>query len=97
MARLTLPEKIESTDQAKSYHEAIQAELERIDIFLKKYEGQFCLRYKDGDLKVMTLTEIALKKLASLKTAWSQALKKLENDHGLASDLEPVTEVRRPF
>ena len=80
---ITLPEKIESTDQVQTYQKTVHAEIERIDTFLKKYEGHFRLRYKDGDLKVMTLTEGSVKKLTKLKLAWLEILQKLETHPAL--------------
>jgi hypothetical protein len=78
-----IPEKKESTDSMSAYLEAIKAEINRIDAFLKKYDGKFRIRYKDGDLKVMSLTETGLKNLKHLRVAWVEALDKVEREEDL--------------
>ena len=76
--KVSLPEKIVSSEDLEASRKAIRQEINSIDAFLKKYEGYFRLRYKDGDLKLMSLKEESLKNLENLKQKWTEALKNLE-------------------
>ncbi len=76
--KINFPKKMKSLDQVKACRQAIFEELENIEIFLKKYEGSFRLRYQDGDLKLKKLTSEVLDSIQVLKLKWTEALKQLE-------------------
>lgn len=76
--KISFPKNMKSLDEVKECRQIILEELENIEIFLKKYEGSFRLRYKDGDLKLMRLNSEVLENIQGLKIKWTEALKQLE-------------------
>jgi hypothetical protein len=76
---VAIVDKTKTPAKVQAFQQAVRTEVERIDAFLIKYQGTFRIRFKDGDLKALTLTDTTLKQMANLRKAWLKALKKVEN------------------